>query len=98
MFDATLQRSDVARSHNSMLTLVVHSVVILIIVSCKWAKVQSMGVDEPFNTSTLSKQLSSSMAMNTPMSTMPTSSIGSWLQSSCRTHHNPIVNMLDQQT
>ncbi len=73
---------DVAWSHNSMPTPVVNSVVILMIVSCKWARAQSMGANEPFGTLTLSKELSSSMAINTPMSTMPTSSTGSWLQSS----------------
>jgi hypothetical protein len=63
MFDATPQ-SDVAWSHNSTLTLVVHSAVISAIVSCKWVRARSMGVDEPFNTLTLSKQLSSSMAVS----------------------------------
>jgi len=54
MFDLTLQRSDVTWSHNSMLGPIVHSTMILTIISCKWVRVQSMGVDEPFDTSTLS--------------------------------------------
>jgi hypothetical protein len=41
-----------------------------------------MGANEPSNTSTLSKQLSSSMVINPLMSTMLTSSTKSWLQSS----------------
>jgi hypothetical protein len=55
----------------------VHSIVIFAIVSCKQVKVWSMGGDEPSSTSTLSKQLFSSMAINPPLSTIPTtSSIG----------------------
>jgi len=79
MFDPTPQRNDVAWSHNSMLAPVVHSVMISAIVSCKRVKVQSMGADEPFGTLTLSKQLSSSMAISPPMSTTPTTSTKSWL-------------------
>jgi len=63
MFDPTPQRSDVAWSHNSTLALAVHSMVISNIVPCKWARVRSMGVDEPFGTLTFSKQLSSSMVI-----------------------------------
>ncbi len=82
MFDATLRRNDVAWSHNSMIAPTVHFVVISTNVSCKRAKVRSMGANEPSNTLTLSKQLSSSMVVNPLMSTMPTSSIEFWLQSS----------------
>jgi hypothetical protein len=60
-----------------MLAPTIHSMVILAIVSYMWVKVQFMGVDEPSNTSTLSKQLSSSMTVSPPISTMPTSLIGS---------------------
>jgi hypothetical protein len=38
-----------------MVAPAVHFALILAIVSCKYTKVQSMGVDEPFGTSTLLK-------------------------------------------
>jgi hypothetical protein len=77
MFGASPQINDVAWSHNSMFAPMIHSMVILAIVSYMWARVRSMGVDEPSNTPTLSKQLSSSMTVSPPIPTMPTSSIGS---------------------
>jgi uncharacterized membrane protein len=52
--------------HGCTIRIAVHFVVISTIVSCKRARVQFMGVDEPFNTLTLSKQLSSSMAISPP--------------------------------
>jgi len=64
MFDPTPQRNDVAWSHNLMLAPIVHSMVILTIVSCKRARAQSMGANEPSSTLTLSKQLSSSMVVS----------------------------------
>ncbi len=60
----------------------VHFTLISTIVSCKWANAQSMGVDEASDTSTLSKQLSSSMVVSPPMSRRSTFSTRSWLKSS----------------
>jgi hypothetical protein len=80
MFDAIPRRNDVAWSNNSMLAHVVHVVMIFAIVSCKWARAQSMGVDEPSGTLTLSKQIFSSMFVSPLMLTMLTSSTRSWLQ------------------
>jgi hypothetical protein len=53
VFDATSQRNDIAWLHNSMLVSTLHFVMILAIVSCKWSRAQSMGVNEPFDTLTL---------------------------------------------
>jgi hypothetical protein len=55
MFDETPQGSDVAWLHNLVLASTLHSVMISTIVSCKQGRAQSMGVNEPFDTSTLSK-------------------------------------------
>jgi hypothetical protein len=76
MFDATLQKNDVAWSHNLMVAPTVHFALILAIVSCKQIKVQSMGANEPFGTLTLLKKKNSSTAINPSMSTRSTSSTG----------------------
>jgi hypothetical protein len=67
MFDVTSQRND-----NSMFASALHFVVISAIVSCKSGRAQCMGVNEAFDTFTLSKWLSSSMAISLAMLTMST--------------------------
>ncbi len=93
MFDPTPQRSDVTWSHNSTFAPMVHSMMISATISCKRIRARSMGANEPFSTSTLSKQLSSSMVVNPPMSTMPTSSTKSGCNPHPQTHHHAIVSM-----
>ncbi len=80
-------KSDGAWSHNLMLAMIVA------IVSCKWARAWSMGANEPFSTSTLLKQLSSSMVVRSPMSKCQPHQPDLGCNPHHQTHHHLIVNM-----
>jgi hypothetical protein len=80
-------------SHNMTLAPVVHSVVILAIVSFKRTRAWSMGADEPFDTSTLSKQLSLSMAVNPQCQQFRPHPLNLGCNPHCWTHHHPIVSI-----
>ncbi len=97
-FDPIPWRSDFAWLHNLMLVLMVHSTLILAIVSCKWARARSLGVDEPSNTLTLSKQLSSSMAISPQGQRCWPHQLNLDCNPHHWTHHHPIVRMLSKQT